>query len=115
MKRIILLSLIVITILKETQAVSTPSMSSMSGASTGGKKDEKTENSTVNVTNEDGAMDKEPAVGALVEVVNRNKMERDITETLSEMRDKMNNLMENVNSRLEQIEEAGNIIYFFNL
>ena len=108
MKRTILLSLLLIFILKEPKAVrGMGSMTSMAGGAAGGKTDEKTENSTVNVTNEDGAMDKEPAVGALVEVVNRNKMERDITETLSEMRDKMNNLMENVNSRLQQIEEAG--------
>ena len=107
MKRTILLSLLFLIILKETKAAGgMGSMTSMAGGAAG-KTDEKTENSTVNVTNEDGAMDKEPAVGALVEVVNRNKMERDITETLSEMRDKMNNLMENVNSRLQQIEEAG--------
>ena len=111
MKIFFLIQIFLLITLKEVTSSSMSSMSSMSGASAGGaKKDEKTENSTVNVTNEDGAMDKEPAVGALVEVVNRNKMERDITETLSEMRDKMGNLMENVNSRLEQIEEAGNII-----
>ena len=90
-----------------------PSMSGGASASSTGGAAGKEENTTVNVTNQEGEMDQAPTMGALVEVVNRDKMERDIGQTLSEMKDKMGSMMQNISSRLDQIEEAGKLFFFF--
>ena len=86
------------------------SMASGGAAATGGGglTDKKGEESTsVNMKSADGALDSQPTMGALAEVVNRDKMYRQISETMSEMKDKMKVMMDNINNRLEQIEEAG--------
>ena len=108
------MALMIISLLSSSiTAVTTPGASSLAGSSslTGGgdaKKAGGGENSTVNVLNQDGAMDSKPTLGALVEVVKRDKLYRTISETMSEMHDKMKQMMENITNRLDQIESAGN-------
>ena len=90
--------------------------SAAGGASKDVKKDGDTkETSSVNMMSADGALDSQPTMGALVEVVHRDKMYRKISETMSEMGDKMKSMMDNINNRLEQIEEAGNWLYDWEL
>ena len=57
--------------------------------------------------NQAGEVDSAPAMGALVELVNREKLYKTLAMTLSEMRDRMNSMISNIDGRLTAIEEAG--------
>ena len=114
MKFLILLSVLLTISIKPI--ISMDMGGGMGGTSTGGAttgKDGGAENSTVNVMNESGEVEKHPTMGALVEAVKRDRMYRTISETMSQMKDRMAQMMDNISNRLEQIESAGTYYFYF--